>query len=94
MKIKIKDVELKSNVILAPMAGFTDMAFRHMCLEAGAGLVCTEMVSSKALHYKNQKTEELLKIVKKDIKKLEKQLLKTKEVSEEELASVKAEYNF
>lgn len=60
--MKIKDVELKSNVILAPMAGFTDMAFRHMCLQAGAGLVCTEMVSSKALHYKNKKTEELLKV--------------------------------
>ena len=42
------------------MAGYTDIAFRHMCLEYGAGLVCTEMVSSKALHYKNQKTEELL----------------------------------
>ncbi len=60
MSLKIKDVELKSNVILAPMAGFTDMAFRHLCLEAGAGLVCSEMVSSKALHYKNKKTEELL----------------------------------
>ncbi len=43
------------------MAGFTDLACRHMCLQAGAGLVCTEMVSSKALHYKNKKTEELLK---------------------------------
>ena len=56
----IKNVELKSNVILAPMAGYSDMAFRHMCLKFGAGLVCTEMVSSKALHYKNKKTEELL----------------------------------
>lgn len=61
MGIKIKDVELKSNAILPPMAGFTDLACRHMCLQAGAGLVCTEMVSSKALHYKNKKTEELLK---------------------------------
>ena len=61
MKMKIGNVELSSNVVLAPMAGFTDIAFRHMCLKAGAGLVCTEMVSSKALHYKNQKTEELLK---------------------------------
>lgn len=60
MKIKIKNVELKSKAILAPMAGYTDMAFRHLCLEMGAGLVCTEMVSSKALHYKNKKTEELL----------------------------------
>ena len=61
MKLEIKDVKLESNVILAPMAGYTDIAFRHMCLDAGAGLVCTEMVSSKALHYKNKKTEELLK---------------------------------
>ena len=60
MSIFLKDVELKSNLILAPMAGFTDVAFRHMCLKFGAGLVCTEMVSSKALHYKNKKTEELL----------------------------------
>lgn len=62
MSLKISNLKLSSNVILAPMAGFTDMAFRHMCLEAGAGLVCTEMVSSKALHYKNKKTEELLEI--------------------------------
>jgi tRNA-dihydrouridine synthase B len=48
------------------MAGFTDMAFRHMCLDAGAGLVCTEMVSSKALHYKNKKTEELLETFEND----------------------------
>ena len=66
MSLKIKDVELKSNVILAPMAGFTDMAFRHMCLDAGAGLVCTEMVSSKALHYKIKKTEELLETFEND----------------------------
>ena len=62
MSLKIANLELKSNVVLAPMAGFTDLAFRHLCLEAGAGLVCTEMVSSKALHYKNKKTEELLEI--------------------------------
>lgn len=66
MSLKIKNVELKSNVILAPMAGFTDMAFRNMCLKAGAGLVCSEMVSSKALHYKNQKTEELLETFESD----------------------------
>ena len=60
MSLKIKNVELKSNVILAPMAGFSDMVFRKMCLDFGAGIACTEMVSSKALHYKNQKTEELL----------------------------------
>ena len=66
MSLKIKNVELKSNVVLAPMAGFTDMAFRHLCLDAGAGLVCSEMVSSKALHYKNKKTEELLETFESD----------------------------
>lgn len=60
MSLFIKNVELKSNIILAPMAGYSDLAFRKMCLDYGAGLVCTEMVSSKALHYKNKKTEELL----------------------------------
>ena len=67
MSLKIANVELKSNVILAPMAGFTDLAFRHLCLESGAGLVCTEMVSSKALHYKNKKTEDLLKTFPEDV---------------------------
>lgn len=60
MSIFIKNVELKSNLILAPMAGFSDVAFRNLCLKYGAGLVCTEMVSSKALSYKNKKTEDLL----------------------------------
>ena len=60
MSLFIKNVELKSNIILAPMAGYSDLAFRKMCLDFGAGLVCTEMVSSKALHYKNKKTEDLL----------------------------------
>lgn len=60
MSIFIKNVELKSNLILAPMAGYTDLAFRKMCLDSGAGLTCTEMVSAKALHYKNKKTEDLL----------------------------------
>jgi len=60
MSLFIKNVELKSDVILAPMAGFTDMAFRKLCLDCGAGLVCTEMVSAQALHYKNEKTENLL----------------------------------
>ena len=49
MSLKIGNLELKTNVMLAPMAGFTDLAFRHMCLEAGAGLVCTEMVSCSIL---------------------------------------------
>lgn len=62
MGIKIKDVELKSNILLAPMAGFSDSAFRRLCLHFGAGLVTTEMVSIKALHYRNEKTRNLLKI--------------------------------
>jgi nifR3 family TIM-barrel protein len=60
MSIFIKNVELKNNLILAPMAGYTDLAFRKMCKDFGAGLTCTEMVSAKALHYKSEKTAELL----------------------------------
>lgn len=60
MTIKIKNVELKSNVLLAPMAGYTDLAFRKMCKDFGAGLTCTEMVSAKALHYESKKTADLL----------------------------------
>lgn len=59
-QVKIKNVTLPSNVILAPMAGLSDLAFRDMCAFYGAGLVCTEMVSAKALSYSNKKTEELL----------------------------------
>ena len=60
MSLKIKNVELKSNLILAPMAGYTELAFRKLCHDFGAGLTCTEMVSAKALHYKNKKTEDML----------------------------------
>ncbi len=60
MSIFIKNVELKSNLILAPMAGYTDLAFRKMCKDFGAGLTTTEMVSAKALHYQSKKTADLL----------------------------------
>lgn len=60
MSLFIKNVELKSNIILAPLANFTDFAFRKMCDDYGAGLVCTEMVSSSALHFNSKKTEDLL----------------------------------
>ena len=60
MSLFIKNIELKTNVILAPMAGYSDFALRKMCEDFGAGMVCTEMVSSAALHYKSTKTEELL----------------------------------
>lgn len=65
-KIKIGNVCLKNNVFLAPMAGFTDMAFRFVCHNFGAGLTETEMVSAKALYYDNDKTKELLKFEKQE----------------------------
>lgn len=61
-RLKIGDVTLDNNVILAPMAGVTDLPFRLLCRELGAGLVCTEMVSAKAIYYNNKNTEELLTI--------------------------------
>ena len=59
-ELKIGNVTLENNIILAPMAGITDKAFRRVCKEYGAGLVCTEMVSSKGLYYKDDKTKLLL----------------------------------
>lgn len=61
-KLTIGSVELENNVILAPMAGVTDLPFRLLCKEQGAGLVCTEMVSAKAILYKNKNTEALLEV--------------------------------
>ena len=60
--MKIKDIEIKNGLVLAPMAGITDKAFRTLCKEFGAGLTITEMVSVKGLYYKSKKTEELLDI--------------------------------
>lgn len=59
-KLKIGDVELENNLILAPMAGITDLAFRKICKENGAGLVETEMVSSRAIVYNDEKTLKML----------------------------------
>lgn len=59
-KIKIGKVELDNNILLAPMAGITDRAFRIVCEEFGPGLVCTEMISSKGLFYGDKKTDLLL----------------------------------
>lgn len=58
--MKIGNVEIKNNIFLAPMAGITDMTFRKICREHGAGLTYTEMVSAKGLYYKDKKTPELL----------------------------------
>ena len=59
-KIKIKDLELENNLILAPMAGVTDLPFRKICKEFAPGLVCTEMVSSKAIYHDDTKTKLLM----------------------------------
>lgn len=60
--LQIGDVTLDNNVILAPMAGVTDLPFRILCKEQGAGLICMEMVSAKAIYYQNKNTEKLLEI--------------------------------
>ena len=60
--LQIGNVTLENNLILAPMAGVTDLPFRLLCKEQGAGLLCMEMVSAKAILYKNKNTEELLSI--------------------------------
>lgn len=62
MKLQIGDVVLQNNVILAPMAGVTDLPFRLLCKEQGAGLLCMEMVSAKAIYYNNKNTETLMQI--------------------------------
>lgn len=59
---KIGDVEIKNPFVLAPMAGVTDLPFRKLCKEQGAGLICTEMVSAKAISFHNKNTEALMEI--------------------------------
>ncbi len=60
--LQIGNVTLQNNLILAPMAGVTDLPFRMLCKEQGAGLICMEMVSAKAILYRNKNTKELLTI--------------------------------
>ena len=60
--LTIGSVTIPNNLILAPMAGVTDLPFRLLCKEQGAGLLCMEMVSAKAILYKNRNTEELMAI--------------------------------
>lgn len=62
MSWKIGNVEIPNRFVLAPMAGVTDLAFRKLCKEQGAGLLCMEMISAKAISYKNKNTRELMKI--------------------------------
>ena len=58
--LKIGNVNLENNILLAPMAGITDLPFRMICKKFGPSLVCTEMVSAKALFYGDEKTKKLL----------------------------------
>ena len=62
MKLRIGNVTFDNNLILAPMAGVTDLPFRFLCREQGCGLSVTEMVSAKAILYKNKNTNELLSV--------------------------------
>lgn len=62
MKLTIGNVTLDNNLILAPMAGVTDLPFRVLCKEQGAGLICMEMVSAKGIYYNNKNIESLLAI--------------------------------
>lgn len=66
MELKIGNVELKNNLILAPMAGVTDLPFRLLCKDQGCGLLCMEMISAKAIFYNNKNTEELMEIEKEE----------------------------
>ena len=62
MKLRIGNIEIDNNLILAPMAGVTDLPFRLLCKEQGCGLLYTEMVSAKAIQYNNKNTYALLEI--------------------------------
>ena len=59
---KIGNVEIKNRVVLAPMAGITNEAYRLVCKKYNAGLVYAEMVSATGLEYSNQKTVEMLRV--------------------------------
>ncbi len=60
--MRIGNVEIDNNLVLAPMAGVTDLPFRVLCREQGCGLLYTEMVSAKAILYNNKNTEALLEV--------------------------------
>ena len=66
MKLRIGNVTFDNNLILAPMAGVTDLPFRFLCREQGCGMAVTEMVSAKAILYKNKNTKELLEVSEKE----------------------------
>lgn len=59
---KIGEIQMENPFVLAPMAGVTDLPFRKLCKEQGAGLICTEMVSAKAISFHNKNTEALMEM--------------------------------
>lgn len=62
MTLKIGSVDIGNNLVLAPMAGVTDLPFRQLCKEQGCGLLYTEMVSAKAILYNNRNTRALMEV--------------------------------
>ena len=62
-KLQIGNITLENPYILAPMAGVTDLPFRLLCKEMGAGLICMEMISAKAISFHNKNTEKLMEIM-------------------------------
>lgn len=62
MQWKIGNVQMENPFVLAPMAGVTDLPFRTLCKEQGAGLICMEMVSAKAISFHNKNTEALMEV--------------------------------
>lgn len=62
MQWKIGDVQIDNPFVLAPMAGVTDLPFRTLCKEQGAGLICMEMISAKAISFRNKNTFSLMEI--------------------------------
>ena len=63
-ELKIGNVTLKNNILLAPMAGITDLPFRLICNKFAPGITYTEMISSKAIFYRDEKTKKLMDITK------------------------------
>ena len=60
---QIRDVKIPNALVIAPMAGVSNIAFRSICKRFGAGLVCAEMVSDKALYYENGKTLHMTRVM-------------------------------
>ena len=63
MEFKIGNIKPKNRIVLAPMAGISNQAFRTICKEMGAGLVYAEMVSDKGIQFNNEKTKKMCEIL-------------------------------